>query len=371
MRVAFVHDYLTQFGGAERVLLEMRLLYPDAPVYTSIYDPAAFDGRFDAVDIRTTWLQGIPGAARNFRALLPLYPRAFESIDLSGYDLVVSSTTSFAKGVRVGPATLHVCYMNTPTRFLWRQAEYAYDVVPLLARPFFAAALPALRRWDLAAARRPHRIVANSANVAQRIRSIYGRESDVLHCPATLDGQEPERDDVPQNSEGDDAYVVASRLLPYKRVDLAIAACNALRAPLVVMGDGPDAARLRASAGPTVRFVGRVSDAQRRRLFARARAVVVPGVEDFGLVPIEAAASGRPTVAYAAGGALETVVEGETGIFFREPTANALAAALQSLSQHTFDRSTLAAHAQKFSPERFRSGLRALIERYRTEFQTT
>jgi len=232
--------------------------------------------------------------------------------------------------------------------------------VPPLARPLFAAALPRLRRWDLAAAKRPTRIVANSRNVAERIRAIYGRDSDVLHCPATLDGF------APSDAPGEH-YLVASRLLPYKRVDLAIAACLTLQAPLVVMGDGPDLGRLRRLAGSATRFVGRVDDAERRRLFGHARAVIVPGVEDFGLVPIEAAASGRPTVAFAAGGALETVVEGETGIFFREPTADALAAALRAISQRSFDRSALAAHALRFSPERFRRDMRALIDRYRTE----
>jgi glycosyltransferase involved in cell wall biosynthesis len=364
VRVAFVHDYLTQFGGAERVLLEMLPLFPDAPVYTSIFAPAAFGGVFDGVDVRTTALQRLPGASSYFRALLPFYPRVFESIDLSAYDLVISSTTSFAKGVRTRPTTLHVCYMNTPTRFLWRQQGYAYDVVPWAARPLFAALVPQLRRWDLAAAARPQRIIANSANVASRIRAIYGRDSDVLHCPASLEGFAP----VPLV---EDYYLVAARLLTYKRIDLAIEACNSLRAPLVVMGEGPDDARLRELAGPTIRFAGRVDDRDRCRLFARARAVIVPGIEDFGLVPIEAAASGRPTVAFAAGGALETVVEGGTGIFFREPSADALAAALQSLSPESFDRSTLAAHAQTFSPERFRHGLRSLIDRYWTEFQST
>jgi glycosyltransferase involved in cell wall biosynthesis len=364
VRVAFVHDYLTQFGGAERVLLEMRQLYPEAPVYTSIYSPDAFGGAFDGVDVRSTWLQRVPGSRRHFRALLPLYPMAFESLDLTAFDLVVSSTTSFAKGVRVKPSTLHVCYMHTPTRFLWRQEGYTYDVVPPTARLFFAVALPYLKRWDLAAAQRPQRIIANSRNVAARIRAIYGRESDVLACPASIDGFAP-------SAGVEDFYLVASRLLPYKRVDFAIEACNALGAPLVVMGEGPDLPRLRRLAGPSVRFVGRVDDRERTRLFARARAVIVPGIEDFGLVPIEAAASGRPTVAFAAGGALETVVEGETGIFFREPSASALASALQSLSAQSFDRSKLAAHAQSFSPERFRGALRSLIERYWTEFRKT
>jgi len=362
--VAFVHDFLTQFGGAERVLLELRRLYPDAPLYTTIYEPRAFSGAFEGVDVRTSWLQRIPIRRRDFRALLPLYPRAIESFDLSGYDLVISSTTSFAKGVRTAPGALHVCYMHTPSRFLWRQEGHAADVVPRWARPLFAAAVPSLRRWDLAAAMRPTRIVANSHNVAGRIREIYGRDCDVVPCPVTLDHFAPS-DEPPEH------YLVASRFLPYKRVDLAIEACEAMKAPLVIMGDGPDEARLRALAGPMTRFAGRVDDVERRRLFARARAVIVPGTEDFGLVAIEAAASGRPTVAFAGGGALETIVEGETGIFFREPTAQALSDALRAASQLTLDRSALTAHAKKFSPERFRRDMQALIDRYRTETQPT
>lgn len=363
MRVALVHDFLTQFGGAERVLLEIHRLFPHAPIFTSIYAPEAFAGAYDGIDVRTTWLQRVPGARRNFRTLLPFYPSAFESMNLRDFDLVISSTTSFAKGVRVGPATLHVCYMHTPARFLWRPDEYAFDVVPAPARPLFAAVVPFLRRWDVAAAARPNRIVANSRNVAVRIREVYGRESDVLYAPASIEGFTP-------SPEIDSYYMVASRLLPYKRVALAIEACNLIGAPLVVTGSGPDEARLRRLAGPTVRFLGHVSDEQRRSLFARARALIVPGIEDFGLVPIEAAAAGRPTVAFAAGGALETVVEGETGIFFREPTASALAEALQSLTPRSFDTNKLVAHARSFAPERFRDALSALIERYWTEFQS-
>jgi glycosyltransferase involved in cell wall biosynthesis len=369
VRVAFVHDYLTQYGGAERVLLAMHPLFGDAPIYTSVVDRGAFGGALDGIDVRATWLDRVPGARRHFRAMLPLYPSAFESIDLRGFDLVISSTTSFAKGVRTPPATMHVCYMNTPTRFLWDVArraklgddEYAGAIVPPLARPLFAAMVPALRRWDLAASRRPFRIIANSANVAARIREIYRRESDVLHCAVDVDAFSPE------DGEGDH-YLVASRLLPYKRVGLAIEACRAIGAPLVIIGAGPDERRLRALAGDGVRFAGSVTDAVRASLFARARAVIVPGVEDFGLVAIEAAASGRPTVAYGAGGSLETVVEGRTGVFFREPDAASLADALRAASAIRFDRAALVAHARSFSPERFRAGLAALLDRYFTEF---
>lgn len=361
MRVAFVHDYLTQLGGAERVLAEMHQLYPDAPLYTSLYDRRAMGALFEGIDVRTSWLQRIPGAARRFRAMLPLYPQAFESLDLRGFDLVISSTTSFAKGVLVPPDALHVCYMNTPTRFLWYPQEYAFEIVPALARPALRAALPRLRRWDYSAAQRPHHIIANSNNVAARIRACYHRESDVAPCPVGLA-------DFAPGDVHEDYYLVVARLLPYKRVGLAIEACAAIGASLVIIGTGPDERRLRRVAGEHVRFAGHVDDAQRRELFARARAVIVPGVEDYGLVALEAAASGRPVVAFAAGGSLETVVEGQTGSFFREATPDALAAALRSLDPEAFSRTRLVEHARKFSPERFRERLRELIDGYLAEF---
>jgi len=357
VRVAFVHDYLTQLGGAERVLLHMHALYPDAPIYTSIYDPKAGHGAFDGADVRTSWLQRIPGARRNFRALLPLYPSAFESLDLRGFDLVLSSTTSFAKGVRVADGARHVCYMNTPTRFLWYPQEYTMDVTPPPIRPFVRALLPRLRTWDYAAAQRPDRIVANSRNVAGRIRECYGRESDVAHCPVDVECFAPD-------SVIEDYYLVVARLLPYKRVDLAIAAVTAIGGKLIVVGTGPDERRLRKLAGPNVFFAGRIGDEQRRRLYGRALAVIVPGAEDFGLVPLEAAASGRPAVAFHGGGALETVVEGETGSFFREPSAAALADALRTLQPDAFEPRRLVEHAAAFSPECFRARMRSLLDRY-------
>ncbi|MBC5823800.1 MAG: glycosyltransferase [Candidatus Eremiobacteraeota bacterium] len=360
MNVALVHDYLTQFGGAERALLEIHRLYPGAPVYTSLYDARRCGAAFESVDVRTTWLQKVPFATRNFRALLPFYPAAFESLDLSRYDLVISSTTSFAKGVRVSPTALHVSYVNTPTRFLWLQDEHTASSIPAAARPLFRAAVPALRRWDLAAARRPDRIISNSLNVAERVRRIYGRASDVLAPPV----------DVAQFSpwpETGDYYLVVARLLRYKRIELAIEACNALGVPLVIVGTGPDERKLRSLAGPTIRFAGQVDDDARRMLFARARAVIVPGVEDFGLVPVEAAAAGRPAIAFAAGGALETVIEGTTGTFFRTPTAQALAATMVQSEHLAFDARRLVAHASGFSPERFRVRLAALIGRYQEE----
>jgi len=362
VRVAFVHDYLTQFGGAERVLLEILKLYPEAPLYTSLSDAAIVRDHFSHVDVRASFLQRIPGAPSRFRSFLPLYPAAFESLRLHDYDLVISSTTAFAKGVRVAPHAVHVCYINTPTRFLWYPEEYASPIIPPLLRPFFRLCTPGLRLWDLAAAQRPHRLVSNSQHVATRVREIYRRSSDVVHCP--VDAAE-----FSETVEAGDSFLVMTRLLPYKRVQLAIEACNALALPLIVAGTGPDEKRLQALAGPTISFAGQVDDAQRRRLIQRARALIVAGTEDFGLVSLEAAAAGRPTVAYRAGGALETVVEGETGIFFDEPTSHSLARALQALSAAAFDRARMAAHVKRFSPDLFRAKLAALIEQYLRERQ--
>jgi len=345
------------------VLLEIQRMFPQAPVYTSIYDAAAFEGRFSSIDVRTTYLQKIPGAKRNFRALLPFYPRAFESLDLRGYDLVISSTTSFAKGVRVVPGTLHVAYVHTPTRFLWYPDEYVTELTPPLAIPVLALVAPWLRRWDLAAANRPHYLVANSHNIAQRIEQTYGRRSDVVPCPADTASFEVEQ---PVGNY----FLVMSRLLPYKRVALAIEACNLRGARLIVAGTGPDARRLHALASSNVQFVGHVDEERRVRLIAGARALIIPGIEDFGLVALEAAAAGRPSVAFAAGGALETIVEGETGLFFREPLAHALAQTLEALEQKSFDRGRMQAHARRFAPEVFRNTFVALIERYLHEFRS-
>jgi glycosyltransferase involved in cell wall biosynthesis len=362
VRVAFVHDYLTQFGGAERVLLEMHRLYPQAPLYTSLVRRQAVAGHFDAVDVRTSFLQQVPGAARHFRALVAFYPLAFSSLDLRGYDLIISSTTAFAKGVRVPPQTLHVCYMNTPTRFLWYPEEYADVLTPAPLRPAWHVLRAWLKRWDVAAAQRPQVIVTNSRHVARRIARIYGRRSEIVPCPV----QVPADAEAQAAHQPDGGYfLVLSRLLPYKRIHLAVQACTRARLPLVIAGSGPDEERLRRLAGPSVTFAGWVSDERRDELLRSARAVIVCGVEDFGLVPLEAAARGRPAVAFAAGGALETIVEGETGLFFTEPSPDALLAALEQLASTRFDPLRLVAHARTFAPDVFRSRLSALIETYR------
>ena len=349
MNVALVHDYLNQRGGAERVFAHIASAWPQAPIYTSLYDGRVTGELFASARVRPSYLAGIPFANKYFRALAPLYPRAFESFDFTGFDAIVSSTTSWAKGIRVPPGAVHVCYINTVSRFAFAPDEY----VPRYARPFVTR----LIEWDRRAAQRPTRFVANSRNVAERIRKFYGRDSDVLHCPVDLD-----RFSVgPGNG---DYCVVAARLLPYKRVDLAIRAAALANVPLFVAGSGPDEERLRRIAkGTTTTMLGFVSDARLNELIGNARAAVVPGEEDFGLVPLEAAAAGRPTIAYRAGGALETIVEGETGAFFDDASAESLAEALGAFDAARFDPRRLRAHAERFSPAQFIEKLRSIVER--------
>ena len=349
MNVALVHDYLNQRGGAERVFAHIAGAWPEAPIYTALYDEGIVGDLFAPRRVRRSDLARIPFANRYFRALAPLYPRAFESFDLSGFDAIISSTTSWAKGVPVPPGAIHVCYINTVSRFAFARDEY----VPRYARPFVAR----LIAWDRRAAQRPTRFVANSRNVAERIQKFYGRDSDVLHCPVDL-----ARFSV--GSGNGDYFIVASRLLPYKRIDLAIEAASLANVPLLVAGTGPDQARLKSIAkGTTTTMLGFVTDARLNELVGNARAAVVPGEEDFGLVPLEAAAAGRPAIAYRAGGALETIVEGETGVFFDHPSAESLAAAIRAFEAARFDAARLRAHAEQFSPSQFIEKLRSIVER--------
>ncbi len=359
MRVALVHDYLNQRGGAERVFAHIARAYPDAPVYTALHDSHATADIVDPQRVRVSYLNAIPGANRHFRYLAPFYPRAFESFDFTGFDTIVSSTTAWTKGIRIPAGAVHVCYVNTVSRFTFAYDEYVGSLAGLdfLARPMIRR----LVEWDKRASGLPTRLIANSRNVADRIERYYGRESSVLHCPVDLER-------FSAGTREGNHFIVASRLLPYKRIDLAIRAADLAHVPLVVVGAGPDEKRLRALAAqsPWVRIAGYVDDAELNRLLGSARAAVVPGEEDFGLVPLEAAATGRPAIAFRAGGALETIVEGETGEFFDEPSAQALAAAMLSFDPGRYDPHLLRAHAERFAPQRFITQLRAIVDETRS-----
>lgn len=353
MKLALVHDYLNQRGGAERVFAHFAEAWPQAPIYTALYDERVNGRVFPRRRVRASYLARVPGANRAFRLLAPFYPRAFEQFDFSGYDAIVSSTTAWAKGIRVPPGAVHVCYVNTVSRFAFAYDAYVGGMTRV--RPV-RAVVDRLVRWDRMAAMRPTRIVANSRNVAARIARYYGRSSDVLPCPV----------DVDRFSIGPglgDYFIVASRLLPYKRVDLAIRAAASAGVRLLVAGIGPDERRLRAlSRGTTTTLLGYVSDERLNELMGNARAAILPGEEDFGLVPLEAAAAGRPTIAYRSGGALETIVEGQTGAFFDEANVDSLAGALRTFEANAFDARRLRTHAERFAPGRFIERLRAIVD---------
>jgi glycosyltransferase involved in cell wall biosynthesis len=355
MRVALVHDYLNQYGGAERVLEALHELYPDAPVYTSIYDPAAMPDSYRTWDIRTSFMQRLPGWKTHFRRYFLLYPSAFESFDLSEYDLILSSSSAYAKGVIPPPRATHLCYCHTPMRFAWRTQDYlnreGISGIQSVVLPFL---LSYVRLWDVTTAARVDAFMVNSQEVAQRIARYYRRTAHVIPPPVDLPPYEPQ--------EPEEFYLAGGRLIPYKRLEIVVEACTALGVPLKVFGDGRDRPRLEAMAGPTVTFLGWVDEATRRDLFARCRAFLFPGMEDFGITPLEAMAAGRPVIAYAAGGALETVVDGVTGRFFSQQTAAALAAAIGMSQCDRYDAPTIRRHAERFGKDVFLSRVRAFIE---------
>lgn len=350
-RVALVHDWLNQYGGAERVLEVLKALFPAAPVFTAMLWPDALPDAYRAWDIRTSFLDGWPLVKQHHQPFLPFYPAAFDSLDLTGYDLILSNKSAFCHGVRKPPGARHICYCLTPTRFVWDFDSYvAHEGRGRLARTVVPPLLGPLQAWDYAAAQRVDHFIGISSAVRDRIRRIYRREASVLYPPVDL------AQFVPSDSH-DDYYLVVSRLIPYKRVDIAIDAFNRLRRRLVIIGDGRDRARLESLAGPTVEFWGRLPDDQTHTAMARAKAFIFPGLEDFGLTPVEAQASGRPVIAYAAGGALDTVIPGLTGAWFYPQTADALARTVEALDVAALDPAVCRANAARFDVHVFRQRL--------------
>ena len=364
MKLALVHDWLNQIGGAEDVLDHLVRFYPGAPVYTSIYAPELMPAHYQNWDIRSTWMDRLPGIHRAHQRYLPLYPLAWARTDLSEYDVVLSNKSGFCHGVRAGPQTLHVCYCLAPTRYIWNLDAY-------LAREDFgapvrlAARLVArlYRRWDYAAAQRVTHLIAISTEIQERIRRYYHRESTLIYPPVEAAGRFAPAQQV------DDYYLVLSRLIPYKRIDLAVQACTRLGLPLLVAGKGRDRARLESLAGPTVQFLGFVPDDDLPDLFARCKAFIFPGLEDFGIVPVQAQAAGRPVIAFKGGGALDTVIPGRTGEFFAEPTAEALMAALRSFDASRYDPAAIRAHALRFDSAVFERAITSFVERAWDDFR--
>lgn len=359
-RVALVHDYLNQNGGAERVLEELHALWPDAPVYTSIYDRDRMPPTYRDWDVRTTFMQRLPGILGNHQPYLPVYPVAFSRLDLRGYDLIVSSSSAFAKNVYPAPGALHVCYCHSPMRFAWSYGDYARR--ERIGRAVGAALWPVLRAvrlWDRRGTGRVDHLIANSRVVAGRIARFYGREATVIHPPVRTDV-------APGAGPPGDFYLILTRLVPYKRLDIVVEAFNRLGLPLKIAGVGRDRAALERLAGPNVTFLGGVSDEEKARLYATCRATIFPAEDDFGIAQVEAQAAGRPVLAYRAGGALETVVEGVTGLFFDEQTPAAVAGAVERLEARYaaggFDGAAIVAHARSFDAAVFRRAIRDFVE---------
>jgi glycosyltransferase involved in cell wall biosynthesis len=348
-RVALVHDFLLDVRGAERVFLALCAMWPDADIFTAVYDEEGTEGRFADRVVHSSFLQRLRPTARTFRALLPLYPAAIESLDLSGYDLVVSSSSAWAHAVRCPPDTVHVSYCHNPFRYAWNDRDSTLAQRNPITRSVLRVGFRRWREWDWAAAQRTTRYIANARITQARIRAYFGREAAIVHPPV----------DTWRFSPGPvgDYYAVVSELMAHKQINVAIEAFNALRRPLVIVGDGPAARALRRKAGPTIRFTGRLSDAEVARTLQGARALVLTAVEEFGIAAVESQAAGRPVIARAGGGALETVIDGVTGCFWSGGPAE-LAAAVLEFDDGEIDPEACVRQAWRFDSHAFQAGMR-------------
>lgn len=347
MKIALVHDYLTQRGGAERVFELLCKRFPEADVFTSLYDPERTIELGDRL-VKTTVLQNVPGATKYFRLMAPFYYPAFRALDLQDYDLIISSTTSFAKAVRKRPDATHVCFCHNVTRFLWDTQTYLREYSDFQNfYPFLEKIFQAMRKVDLKYAQEPDLYIANSTTVARRIREIYGKQAVTINYPIDVSR-------FTFSDQKENFYLASARMISYKRLDVIVEAFNWLGWQLWIMGDGPERERLKAQALGNVKFLGHVSDRERTELMTKAKSVVVAALEDYGLVPVEANASGTPVIAYGAGGVLDTQVPGETGVFFKRQTPESLQTALLEANAIDWNYQQIREHAvSQFSETAF------------------
>jgi glycosyltransferase involved in cell wall biosynthesis len=355
-RVALVHYWLVGMRGGERVLERLIRLFPDADIFTHVYVPEKMSSAIRARPVKTSFIQKLPGAQKHYQKYLPLMPYALEQLDLRGYDLVISSESGPAKGVIAMPDAQHLCYCHSPMRYVWDHYHDYRAEAGLAARMVMPLVSPGLRQWDVTSAARVDTIVANSHFISRRIRRAWRRESTVVHPPVEVDLFRP-------SDEIDPAYLWVGQMTAYKRADIVVDAFNRLGLPLLMVGDGEQAARLRRRAGPNITIRDRLNFDELRRAYARCRALVFAAEEDFGIVPVEAMAAGRPVIAYGRAGVLDSVIPEETGIFFDEQTPDSLIAAVERFEGWLphFDPARSVARAAAFAPEHFDAGIRAAL----------
>ncbi|OQX71321.1 hypothetical protein B6D52_01975 [Candidatus Parcubacteria bacterium 4484_255] len=358
MRVALVHDFLTQYGGAEKVLEAFHEIWPQAPVFTLFYDAKVMKGYFKDCDIKVSPIQNLPFGVKKYRWYLPFMPSAIERFNLSKFDLVISDCSAYSKGVLTKPGTLHISYLHTPTRYLWSDAYKYIDSLKgaeKVVSKFLSPILTRLRVWDQIAAQRPDYLIANSAFIAQRIKHYYRRDSVVIYPPVEIS-----KFSIANKIQ--DYYLVISRFRPYKRLDLVIKTFNKLGMPLKIIGAGEDRA-LKKIAGSNIEFLGFVSDKEKAIYLSHCKALIHPQEEDFGITPIEAMASGRPVIAYRKGGATETVIDGLTGKFFKNQTVEDLSYAVLKFNLDEISPRRIRKYAKKFSKRRFKEDIENFVQK--------
>ena len=350
MKIAIVHDNLNQMGGAERVVATLHETFPEAPIFTTIVNWEILVPELENADIRFSWMQSLPGLKTHFKKYLPFYPKAIESLDVKEYDLLLSSSFAFAKSVIKGPNALHICYCYTPMRFAWDYENYVKrENFNFLYRNSLPLVVARMRQWDQQTKNRPDHYIAISSAVKARIKKIYGRDAEVIFPPVDVQKYKPKE-------QTEDFYLIVSRLTSTKKIELAVEAFNRLGLRLKIVGSGPFHKTLKDMARPNVRFLGRLPDQEVADYYASCKALIFPGEEDFGLVPLEANAAGRPVIAFKGGGALDTVIEGLNGLFFEEKTTQSLMEAVKSFEngKYNFDPQQIRKHALRFDKEVFK-----------------
>lgn len=363
MKIALIHDWLNQIGGAEDVLETLVEMFPNAPIYTSMYWREKMPAHWRRWNIKTSFMDSLPLVHRFHQPYLFVYPFAFQNFNLTGYDLILSNKSGFCHGITKQKNAIHICYCLTPTRYVWGFDDYASrEGFGQLQRNIIRPSLELLRQWDKAAASRVDHFIAISSDVQRRIAKHYERESVIIYPPVHTERFNTSASlSAGASDQVEDYFLCLGRLIPYKRVDLAVQACTQLRLPLIVAGDGRDRARLERMAGDTIKFVGRVSDEEASRLMSRCRAFIFPGLEDFGIAPVQAMAAGRPVIAYAGGGALDTVIENKTGKLFHRQTVESLVATLKQFDSNQFDTLDIRDFALKFDTKVFKQQMNDFI----------